>query len=96
MKQGAILVNTSRGPLIDENSLIDVLQSKQIVAGLDVYDVEPLRADHPFRSLSNVVATPHIGYAVDVALQHFFQQSVENVLAYLRGTPQRIKTAANP
>ncbi len=94
MKQGAILVNTSRGPLVDEAALLEALESKRIIAGLDVYDVEPLQVNHPFRSLPNVVATPHLGYVVDEALRHLYQENVANVLAYLAGTPQRLKNPA--
>lgn len=91
MKHGAILVNTSRGPLVDEVALLNALETDRIIAGLDVYDVEPLRTDHPFRSLPNVVATPHLGYVVDDALRHLYRESVANVVAYLAGTPQRLK-----
>ena len=63
MKQTAWLVNTSRGPIVDENALLAALRSKAIGgAALDVFDVEPLPVDHPFRTLDNVVATPHLGY----------------------------------
>jgi phosphoglycerate dehydrogenase-like enzyme len=89
MKQGAILINTSRGPLIDEAALIHALEAKRIVAALDVYDREPLPKDHPLRTLPNTVLTPHIGYVVGEAMQTFYRQSIENMLAFLDGKPIR-------
>jgi len=90
MKQGAILVNTSRGPLIDEAALIAALRVGQIVAALDVFEREPLPADHPFRSLRNTVLTPHLGYGTNEVYRDFFTQGIENVLAYLDGAPIRV------
>jgi len=93
MKAGAILVNTSRGPLVDEAALIDVLRSGRIGAGLDVYDIEPLPAGHPFTTMRNVVLTPHLGYVVEETIRRFYTQSVENILAYLDGAPIRVVAA---
>jgi phosphoglycerate dehydrogenase-like enzyme len=90
MKPGAILVNSSRGPLVDETALIEALRAGRITAALDVYDREPLPADHPFRSLPNTVLTPHLGYVTQSAMQDFYKQSVENVLAFLAGQPIRV------
>jgi len=90
MKAGAIFVNTSRGPLVDEAALIDVLRSGRITAGLDVYDIEPLPAGHPFTTIRNVVLTPHLGYVVEDTMRRFYTQSVENILAYLDGAPIRV------
>jgi len=90
MKPGSLLVNTARGPLIDEIALIEALKSGRITAALDVYDREPLPADHPFRVLPNVVLTPHIGFVKRDMFAAFYQQSVENVLAVIAGDPQRV------
>lgn len=90
MKDGAILISTSRGPLVDEAALIAALRSGRIQAGLDVYDIEPLPADHPLRSLPNVVLTPHLGYAAITVFQQFYRESIENILAYLDGKPIRV------
>lgn len=66
MKPTAFFINTSRGPLVDEAALIDVLQKRKIAgAGLDVYDVEPLPLEHPLRTLDNVTLSPHMGYVND-------------------------------
>ena len=69
MKAGAILVNISRGPIVEEEALVEALRSGHLAgAGLDVFDREPLPADHPLRSLDNVVVTPHIGYVTEQPL----------------------------
>lgn len=93
MKDGAIYVNTSRGPLADEAALITELRRGRILAGLDVFDVEPLPRDHPFATLPNVVLTPHLGYVVRETMTRFYRDSVENIVAFLRGAPIRV---ANP
>jgi phosphoglycerate dehydrogenase-like enzyme len=90
MKHGAILVNTSRGPIVDESALLAALQSGRIRAGLDVYDQEPLPALHPLRRAPNVVLTPHLGYCVEETWQEYYPQSVENALAFLDGKPVRV------
>jgi phosphoglycerate dehydrogenase-like enzyme len=90
MKKGALLINTSRGPLIDETALIAALKSGNISAALDVYDREPLPHNHPFRTMSNTVLTPHIGYGTVEALTNFYQKSIANVLAWLDGKPINI------
>jgi phosphoglycerate dehydrogenase-like enzyme len=90
MKPGAVIINTSRGPLIDEAALINALEAGKIVAGLDVYDHEPLPADHPFRKLSNVVLSPHLGYVVRDGITTFYTQLVENAIAFLDGSPIRL------
>jgi phosphoglycerate dehydrogenase-like enzyme len=84
MKSSAFLVNTSRGPIIDESALIDALRARRIGgAAIDVYDREPLSADHPFRSLPNVLATPHIGYVADDLYRTFYQDTVSNILSWM-------------
>ena len=90
MKTGAILVNTSRGPIVDESALVAALREGRILAGLDVYDEEPLPAHHPLRSAPNVVLTPHLGYSVQETWQEYYPQSIENALAYLDGKPVRV------
>jgi phosphoglycerate dehydrogenase-like enzyme len=90
MKPGAILVNTSRGPIIDEAALLAAVQAGRIVAALDVFDREPLPAGHPLRSTPNTVMTPHLGYCVQETWEQFYPQSVENALAFLDGKPVRV------
>ena len=94
MKKTAFLVNTSRGPLIDEAALIDALEKKLFAgAGLDVYDVEPLPEDHPIRSLDNTVLTPHLGYVSRDSYVLSFAQIVDNIGAWLAGAPVRLINA---
>ncbi|MSQ60230.1 MAG: D-2-hydroxyacid dehydrogenase family protein [Betaproteobacteria bacterium] len=90
MKPGAILVNTSRGPLVDEAALVAALSEGRIVAGLDVYGEEPLPAAHPLRSSRNTVLTPHLGYCTSEIYQQFYRESIENILAFLAGKPIRV------
>jgi len=90
MKPGAILVNTSRAPLVDEAALLDAARAGRIVAALDVYEREPLPKDHPLLSCPNTVLTPHLGYSVLEVYRVFYAQCVENALAYLDGAPVRL------
>jgi phosphoglycerate dehydrogenase-like enzyme len=93
MKPSAYLINTSRGPIVQEAAMIEALREKRIAgAGLDVYDQEPLPTDHPLRTLDNVVLTPHTGYITDAQYKVFFGQAVENVLAFIKGAPVRVMT----
>jgi phosphoglycerate dehydrogenase-like enzyme len=93
MKQGAILINTSRGPLIHEAALLAAVQAGKIIAALDVYDGEPLPKDHPLRASDHTVLTPHLGYGVDETWRQFYPQSVENAEAFLDGKPIRVVNA---
>jgi len=91
MKKSAYLINTSRGPIVDEKALIAVLQSKSIAgAGLDVFDIEPLPLDHPFRKMDNVVITPHLGYVSEQNYRKYFPDIVEDIRAWLDGKPVRV------
>jgi phosphoglycerate dehydrogenase-like enzyme len=91
MKPTAHLINTSRGPLVDEAALIDALRNGQIAgAGLDVYDVEPLPADHALRGLGNVVLTGHTGYVIREMFELAYGQALENILAWQGGSALRL------
>ena len=90
MKQTAYLVNTSRGPLVDEAALLDILQQRKIAgAGIDVFSVEPLPVDHPFRKLDNLVLTPHLGYVTEESFRSHYRQMVECIDAWFKGDPPR-------
>jgi phosphoglycerate dehydrogenase-like enzyme len=94
MKPTAYLVNTSRGPIVDERALLDALESGTIAgAGLDVFDVEPLPAGHPLRTAPNTVLTPHLGYVSTGNYELMYADAVECIAAYLRGQPIRILEA---
>ena len=84
MKPTAWLVNASRGPIVDEQALISVLKNKRIAgAAIDVFDTEPLPPSHPFRTLDNVLATPHIGYVSDGLYRTFYEDTVSNIRQWL-------------
>ncbi|QYY79096.1 D-2-hydroxyacid dehydrogenase family protein [Pseudomonas germanica] len=90
MKPTALLVNTARGPIVDEAALIKALQKQQIAgAALDVFEQEPLPAMHPFRTLDNVLATPHVGYVSRQNYEQFFSQMIEDIQAWVAGHPIR-------
>jgi phosphoglycerate dehydrogenase-like enzyme len=94
MKPSAYLVNTSRGPIVEEQALVNVLRQQTIAgAGLDVFDDEPLPPDHPLLALPNVVLTPHLGYVTAEGYRAFYGQTLENVRDFLAGTPQRVVNA---
>ncbi len=91
MKPTSYLVNTSRGPIVEEAALIDALRNRSIAgAALDVFDVEPLPESHPFRTLDNVLATPHIGFVTRNAYETFYGDTVQNILAWLDGKLIRV------
>jgi phosphoglycerate dehydrogenase-like enzyme len=93
MKPTAYLVNTSRGPIVDERALVAALRSGRIAgAALDVYEVEPLPPDHPLRTLPNTVLTPHLGYVTEAGYRVFYGQAVEDIAAFLAGAPIRVLT----
>jgi phosphoglycerate dehydrogenase-like enzyme len=90
MKAGAVLVNTSRGPIIVEPDLVEFLKTGKIHAALDVYEREPLPADHPLRQMQNVTLSPHLGYVHDDNYRIFYGDTVENVAAWMAGKPLRV------
>ena len=90
MKPGAILINTSRGPIIDGAALLAALNERRIVAALDVFDREPLPVKDPLRSAPNTVLMPHMGYGVQETWDGFYPQMLENALAFLDGKPVRV------
>ena len=93
MKKSSYLINTSRGPIVDEAALLAALRDKRISgAGLDVFDVEPLPLDHPLRKLDNVVLTPHLGYVAAQNYRAFFGGMVDDIRAFLDGRPVRVLT----
>jgi phosphoglycerate dehydrogenase-like enzyme len=93
MKSSAVLVNTSRGPIVDERALIDALRSQSIAAaGLDVYDREPLPGDHELLALDNAVLLPHLGYVSEDSLRAMYAQVVEDIAAFVGGSPIRVLT----
>lgn len=86
----ACLINTARAGLVDQQALIDAVTEKRIAGvGLDVFDIEPLPAGHPLRTLPSVLATPHLGYVTERNYRDYFGQAVENIAAWLQGTPRR-------
>ena len=91
MKPTAYLVNTSRGPIVDERALVVALEDGTIAgAGLDTFDREPLPLDHPLRRLPNTVLTPHVGYVIDEGYRGWYRDAVEDIAAFLAGQPVRV------
>ncbi|MCB1541730.1 MAG: D-2-hydroxyacid dehydrogenase family protein [Rhodoblastus sp.] len=94
MQSHAVLVNTSRGPLIDEAAMIEAMRARKIACtALDVYDIEPLPADHPLRGLDNVVLSPHQGFVTRDVYEVWYGDTVENIRAWLAGAPIRVLNA---
>jgi phosphoglycerate dehydrogenase-like enzyme len=94
MKPSGLLVNTSRGPIVEEAALLAALRDKKIAgAGFDVYDIEPLPLDHPLRKLDNVVLTPHLGYASQQNYRAYFAGVVDDIRGFLDGKPVRVLAA---
>ena len=90
MKPTSYLVNTARGPIVDEAALLETLQARKIAgAAIDVFSVEPLPVDHPFRKLDNIVLTPHLGYVTEESFRNHYRQMVEGIDAWLRAEPLR-------
>ncbi len=93
MKPSAFLINTSRGPIVDEAAMLTALREKKIGgAGLDVFDVEPLPLDHPLRKMDNVVLTPHLGYVSEQNYRAYFLDVVGDIRGFLDGKPARVMT----
>jgi phosphoglycerate dehydrogenase-like enzyme len=90
MKDGAILVNTARGPLVDEAALLKELQAKRIFAALDVYDEEPVPEDHPIRHAPNTVLSPHLGFSTKEVFRDFYQGAIDNIVSYLEDSPTNV------
>ena len=91
MKPSAYLINTARAPIVDQAALLKALQGRKIAgAGLDVFEVEPLPLDHPYRKLDNVVITPHLGYVSEQNYRKYFPDIVEDIRAFLDGKPVRV------
>jgi len=90
MRRHAYLINTSRAAIVDQAALIQALEQGWIGgAGLDVFEIEPLPAQHPFRSLPNVLATPHLGYVSQRNYKAYFGEAIEDIQAFLAGAPIR-------
>lgn len=91
MKPDALLINTSRGPIVDESALVDALRQDRIAgAAIDVFDEEPLALDHPLRATERAQITPHLGYVTEDNYRTFYGQTVEDVCAFIDGNPKRV------
>ena len=97
MKKDAFLINTSRPAIVDQEAFLTALKTQAIAgAGLDVFDIEPLPQDDPYRSLPNVISTPHVGFVTAENYKIFYEESLENLKAFMAGMPIRTITAAEP
>ena len=91
MKPTAYLINTARGPIVDEAALLEALQKRAIAgAALDTFSQEPLPVDHPLRKLNNVVLTPHLGYVTADNYRRYYSEMIEDIEAWLAGAPVRV------
>lgn len=91
MKPSSYLINTARGPIVDEDALLEMLKQKKIAgAGLDTFSVEPLPVDHPLRKLDNVILTPHLGYVTEEGYRKYYGDMIEDILGWLDGKPVRV------
>ena len=91
MKPTSYIINTSRGPIIEEAALINALNSKKIAgAGIDTFDIEPLPKNHPFLSTPNTLITPHIGYVTNESYEAYYDGIIENVITFLNNSPVRV------
>ena len=91
MKKTGVLINTSRGPIVDEKAMLDALRDKRIGGvGLDVFDIEPLPADHELRRMDNAVLSPHLGYVSDATYREYFEDIIDNIAKWMAGTPVRL------
>ena len=91
MKPDAVLINTSRGPIVDERAMLAALEEKRIGGvGLDVYDIEPLPADHRLRQFDNAVLSPHLGYVSDGTYREYFEDIVDDIAQWRAGKPVRL------
>ncbi len=91
LKPSAILINTSRGPIVNEAALVQALRGGALAgAGLDVFDQEPLPDAHPLLSLDNTVLTPHLGYVTEETYRVFYPQALQAIVGFLAGTPTRV------
>ena len=94
MKASAYLINTSRGPIVDESALIQAIQGQRIAgAGVDVFDLEPLPENHPMRQEDAIILTGHTGYSTEAAFDLMYSQALEDVRAWLEGSPLRVLNA---
>ena len=95
MKRDAFLINTSRGPIVNESDLLEALVSDRIAGtAVDVYEIEPLPADHPFRNQKNLLLTGHIGYVTRENFTKAYQEALENIIAWKEGKPLRVLNAS--
>ena len=91
MKPDAYLVNTSRGPIVDESALVEALRSRRIAgAGIDTFDKEPLPGTHPLLTLDNAILTPHIGYVIEPTYRAWYAEAIEDICAFAEGNPIRV------